>query len=77
MLPLGHPVYDVKFLALLGAPYIYYISRLRVKLVRTTLVTTESTEAVVYPSYSPEAEPLDQTREVTEQQQMLHSNSVT
>jgi hypothetical protein len=27
----GPYIYDVEFLALLGAPYIYYISRLRVK----------------------------------------------
>jgi hypothetical protein len=32
-------IHDVKFLALLGAPYIYYISRLRVYLIYQIYIT--------------------------------------
>jgi hypothetical protein len=42
----SHPyIYDVKFLALLGAPYIYDISRLRVNL---GCLTSQMSEGFTY-----------------------------
>jgi hypothetical protein len=44
-------IYDVKFLALLGAPYIYDISRLRVKIKATCFNCTQSSTGLINHSH--------------------------